>query len=418
MYDRRRVLSIAVNNGFPWPDKETPVKFEGRNLILRPPFEEFPPSIVFELDSTINESKSLSLVRRFMSVLSWVENTYLREIEYSFGGSAIYVSGVEKRKYNLLTSDYFIDFLPEPSDPKKQLALALYREALSANSIPYRFLGFFKIINILYKDGPAQIKWINDIVEDITDDSLKSIIRNINKIIEKDSIYYNIGDYLYSSGRCAIAHAYNEPLINPDVSGDIEQLSLELPLIIYLARYMIKEEMKITDSKHFDMLQGFSEILGNDLIKKIKEGENVSISEMPSFEKINIRIRGRKQLNSLKCMQTQVLEIKKNLILLSCSTAQKKLMLFLIVNLDKGQLEFDPFVFVEKEETSEEFIREKCDCITLTIDLLHNKQLEVWNSKDNKFLGRSTHYIPTNINSVSTIDKLNKKLALLKNQLK
>ena len=62
-------------------------------------------------------------------------------------------------------------------DPKQRLAVALYREAMSVNSIPYKFLGFFKIINILYKNGPDQKAWIKATLPSLTESYLQDRLR-------------------------------------------------------------------------------------------------------------------------------------------------------------------------------------------------------------------------------------------------
>src|SRR2546422_4958129 len=51
-----------------------------------------------------------------------------------------------------------------PHDPKAQLALALYREALTVNSIPFSFLSYFKILNMFWNDRKNR-EGQNEIVE-------------------------------------------------------------------------------------------------------------------------------------------------------------------------------------------------------------------------------------------------------------
>lgn len=51
-----------------------------------------------------------------------------------------------------------------------------------------------------------------------------------------------MANYLYESGRCAIAHAYSEPVVNPENAEDLERLELDLPLMKELAEFAIKSE--------------------------------------------------------------------------------------------------------------------------------------------------------------------------------
>ena len=101
---------------------------------------------------------ALLLTRRLLSSLSWVEGGSLHEIMITGGSFPIYVG---RPRTNLVNDRFRVDYLPEALDQKAQLALALYREALNANTTPYRVLGFLKIINIKYNTGAAQKAWIN-----------------------------------------------------------------------------------------------------------------------------------------------------------------------------------------------------------------------------------------------------------------
>lgn len=92
--------------------------------------------------------------------------------------------------------------LPEPSDREARLGLALYAEALRVNSVPYAFLGFFKIINIVVPDGGAsQEQWVNANVDAVSDKAA------LARVADLRAQGRNVGKYLYESGRCAIAHA-------------------------------------------------------------------------------------------------------------------------------------------------------------------------------------------------------------------
>jgi hypothetical protein len=131
------------------------------------------------------------------------------------------------------------DYLPSSDDPKVKLALAFYREALGVNSIPYQFLGFFKIINILFQTGSEQEGWIRRTLPKLTDHLALPRIEVLRRQ------HTDIPKYLYGSGRCAVAHAFAEPLVNPENPRDSERLVLDLPLVKALAAYLIEHEFGI-----------------------------------------------------------------------------------------------------------------------------------------------------------------------------
>jgi len=49
--------------------------------------------------------------------------------------------------------------------------------------------------------------------------------------------------YLYASGRCAVAHAYAQPLIDADDPGDLLRRRKDLPVIRALAEYAIEHDL-------------------------------------------------------------------------------------------------------------------------------------------------------------------------------
>jgi hypothetical protein len=127
--------------------------------------------------------------------------------------------------------------LPVPPEPKARIALGLYREAVSVNSVPYEFLGYFKVINTRYDKGKTQqIPWINLTLPLLTDPAA------LKRLAELTSQCANVGEYLYYSGRCAVAHAWSDPVVDPDDPDDIMRLSSDMPVAKALAEYLIEHE--------------------------------------------------------------------------------------------------------------------------------------------------------------------------------
>ncbi len=81
----------------------------------------------------------------------------------------------------------------------------------------------------------------------------------------------DVGRHLYSSGRSAIAHAYNSSVIDPDTSEDLDRLRIELPLVKELAEMVIEHELgaksrKTTYTEHKYEVNGFRDILKKQMI--------------------------------------------------------------------------------------------------------------------------------------------------------
>ena len=77
----------------------------------------------------------------------------------------------------------------------------------------------------------------------------------------------DIGEHLYASGRCAMAHAKREPVIDPDDPEDARRLWAERPIVLELAQRAIEEKLGVETSqtvwqKHLYELDGFKRIFG------------------------------------------------------------------------------------------------------------------------------------------------------------
>jgi hypothetical protein len=129
--------------------------------------------------------------------------------------------------------------VPEQCDPKAKIALALYREAIGVRSTPYEFLGYFKIINTRYPSPAEQVSWIKRTIPLLSDEDAKKRASDLSKA------QADIGDYLYVSGRCAVAHAYSDPVVDPDNAEGVLRLSADMPLARALAEYLIEHEYGI-----------------------------------------------------------------------------------------------------------------------------------------------------------------------------
>jgi hypothetical protein len=189
---------------------------------------------------TRNDAEKLTY--EFLSALAWAER---RAVVPTFGNWCTAPLAIGKEPRGCVFDGTF-DYLPDPPDPKAKLAIALYREGLSVNLVPYKVLGFFKVINIFCDRGSDQTRWIRDNLQHVTDRKAISRIAAL-KTTEPD-----VAKYLYSSGRCAVAHAFDQNnTVNPDDPADLIRLHEDLPVIQELARVAIEREFGIKSKRDF-----------------------------------------------------------------------------------------------------------------------------------------------------------------------
>ena len=243
-----RWLNVAVKGSASWPTKESTVVFQGKRFILKPATHDTEQSVHINLRG-INEADALTLINRFLSVLSWCDDQPM-ENRYGWSGNPIPVSVPRELRIVGASSAFPFGRIMEP-DKKAKLALALFREGRSVNSIPFEFLSYFKILNIFWKD-----RWqiINDHRENPMIEGIRAALPHlrsvtaVNRVCALGDTQPDVPKYLYESGRCAVAHAYTDPIIDPDDICDLRRLSEDISIVKEIAEFLIVTELGVSRS--------------------------------------------------------------------------------------------------------------------------------------------------------------------------
>ncbi|MEK3951253.1 methylamine utilization protein MauJ [Paenibacillus sp. FSL H7-0703] len=180
--------------------------------------------------------------RRFLSEICWL---YQSRVEIIAGGgwaSHKTPTNVAFRKFARIGGGIDLtSYRQIASTHEQKIALGIYREAFSSNSIFYKFLSCFKIINMIYKTGKEQKDWINNNIE--------KLIKSKSKIEQlKQEGITNLGEHFYHSGRCAIAHSNiisGEPIADADNHEDNFRIGREIEVIKELAEIIMSDELMI-----------------------------------------------------------------------------------------------------------------------------------------------------------------------------
>jgi hypothetical protein len=160
---------VAVETRISRPTTDTSIQFDGNTLTLRPGTSKLYRTVYTKYEPGTQQASTAahSLLRRFLSALAWSGEEPVRDVFAGGGGFPIKLGRSEElsKQQEPSTEPYRweppADYLPQPSDQRARLALALYREALGLehNNVPHAFLGFAKILN-LSGNGKKQIDWI------------------------------------------------------------------------------------------------------------------------------------------------------------------------------------------------------------------------------------------------------------------
>jgi hypothetical protein len=207
----------------------------------------------------------------------------------------------ESRMAGLVTNQLELDYLPDPTDQRARWALAFYREGLSLerSNVSYATLSFFKVLNIVANTGKRQEEWINSNVSNFGQDNHAKFEANSRLTELKCSGIADIGEYLYASCRCAVAHAGMNPTVDPESLDDMERLSKDLPLIRAMAAYVIEKELNVKSRhtvwrEHLYELAGFKQIFGAELIAHVTKGDKIDETKMVDIPTMSVQIRGIK----------------------------------------------------------------------------------------------------------------------------
>lgn len=160
-----------VRSSVAWPLQVEVVDFRGHRIFLVPrstvtvvadgSTATMYPFAAVNLPAGTSFKDGCRLLSHFLSSPSWVEGSGIT-VEHWTAGSRAHPMG-ESRMGGLVTSQFEVEYLPDPTDQRVRWALAFYREGLSLerHNVAYATLSFFKILNIVANNGPKQKSWIN-----------------------------------------------------------------------------------------------------------------------------------------------------------------------------------------------------------------------------------------------------------------
>ena len=406
---------VGVDSSVAWPTSDTAIEFDGHKMTLRPGSKELVPTIAFEYPSDLTFDDALLIVRRFMSSLAWVERSTVREEGVTGGSHPIRIGWPAKG--NVITHHFRQDYLPAPQDRRTRLALALYREALGLNSVAYAFLGFFKIINLLKKTGPEQKEWINAALPRIKDH------RALDRKNELANTEPDLGAYLYESGRCAVAHAYTEPIADPEDVADLTKLRKDLPLIQALAEHAIETELGVRSQdtvwrEHLYQLDGFRNLIGSETVDKLKRKEYENRPPL-TLPRLSLCVRDRDQLPAFQGLVPATAALEDGVLWLVCRAESGVLEAVIGLDLPNELLLFDPEKGVGIRRGSDATsITAQIDGLQLLRDLLCNGSLEVRSADSGVALGRTDPYIGHNIDLGGSVANIDRSIDQLRAQLR
>ena len=115
-----------------------------------------------------------------------------------------------------ICEEFDLSYFPEVTDEDAMLALALMREGRGLNHAGYAFLAFYRVLEVAFPKDKKRIAWITASLANLTGHGVKEALAGITAQGITD-----VGKHLYELGRCAMAHANRQPIVDPDKPDDI-----------------------------------------------------------------------------------------------------------------------------------------------------------------------------------------------------
>ncbi len=397
-------LTVAVEAKFGWPTEETEIEYLGCKYILKPESDEDSQSVSLLCPAGSDMNAGRLLVSRFLSALSWAEGKGIAEL-FAVGSSAG-PSRVGVANTRFVAPKFKADYLPEPTDDRSLLALALFREAQSINNAPYAFLGFFKVLNILFRTGNDQKAWINSNINSIQDYSASK------RLLKLQDLHEDLGEYLYVQGRCAVAHAFNDPVADPDKPEDIQRLSEDLSVIKELAAIAIESELGIIGKStyhklHLYELDGFEKILGKDITETLKKGGIISEERDVDVPRLSVRLRDHQPFESYENLNVVHIQQYDKSLIMRLHSDDDIIQMIIVLDFGEWRLVFDPLQHVSiHDDASPKPMHAQSDTALFAKGKYLNGQVEIYNSETNERLARTDPFIPVNVDLRSTAKNL------------
>lgn len=143
-----------------WPTKVQKLHWRGVDFWIIPVTKRSYPAVATNANHYRNEERE-RLLMRFISMLSWVEETgYALEGRGLSGGNLPRPMGRPEGHMVLTRGAFDLPYFPEVSDERAMRALGLMREGRSLNHVGYAFLSYFKVLETAFPDGRKRDAWV------------------------------------------------------------------------------------------------------------------------------------------------------------------------------------------------------------------------------------------------------------------
>ena len=391
------IVANIQTNSF-WPMKAQKVGYRGVNVWVLPATKNYFPAVTLKVPPGRSNEECERLLMRFISTLSWVERKVFL-VDGIGGGSRPSPMWRNKEQDISLCQEFETSYFPEPANERAMLALALMREGRGLNHPGYAFLSFYRVLEAVFPEGRRRRDWIAGNVDSIQDHLGSKALEAL-----RAKGVAEVGTHLFESGRCAVAHAREEPIIDPDDPADARRLWDELPIMAALAETAIEQELGVETAqtvwrKHLYELAGFKQILGDDAVAYLQRGEQVTDQRMVDVPNIDVQIRGKTQYAPLNGMVIKEISQQAHIFYMTFDSTDARVRLRLQADFENERLYFNwsNGITVAPDDDSAEYLEAMAEVQRFNADYFGNGRLEIYNADTGALISRKDAFMPVNM---------------------
>jgi hypothetical protein len=241
-------LTAGVVSSIPWPEDDVWLLYDGEEYFLHGVSmegEKRNSPAISTPSSEAGTDSALSRLYRFTSILGFFKRGYV-DITSTFSSGYIMRYSSSHDSFFTVTQAgkrrFDCNYMPIIEEDQVRRALAFLREGRRLRRVhePYSFLSFFKVIESQL-GSRDRVSWIEQSLDRLEGEAAKRVAE-----LRADGV--NVNDHLYTSGRCAIAHAgLGGEVVDPDIPSDRRRIASDIEIISALADHYIKGEAGVPD---------------------------------------------------------------------------------------------------------------------------------------------------------------------------
>jgi hypothetical protein len=270
-----------------------------------------------------------------------------------------------------------------------------------------------RVVNIVANTRTDHKNWINAHLREVRDPEALAIVSSLT------SAGKDVGEHIYSSGRCAVAHAHGDPVINPDSADDLERMTQEMPLIRTLAEIVIEKVFGIRSQatiweQHLYELAGFKTLIPKSILDEVMGGASRELSEGEIDFGLTLGLRHKSTYGGLANLAIVRAGMDGGRLELLLATPGSSVSLWAGLDFKAERLLIDPYRGHSlRDDGSKRAAVEIKSFFEFRRDLFLNGEVEFKDAKTQIVLGHSHAFIPTNIDLTRTIESFDRQIAAL-----